>query len=117
MNRKVRRMKEMIRRYVKRHPFPKYGYIKKMMIEKEGDEVFFPEVYYEVIKTIYDHLEDDNRVLRLSGLMHEHGGIEKLRMILWILNRLLDNAKNYNVATYGRRIEFLYQELDSEWQA
>ncbi len=110
-------MKEMIRRYVKRNPFPKYGYIKRMMEEKEGKDVYFPEIYYEVVKIIYENLEDDSRVIRLSRLMHEHGGIPKLSMILYILTQLLDKAKNYNVATYGRRIEFLYQEIDGEWQA
>ncbi len=110
-------MKEILRRYIKKNPFPRYQYIRKMMEKKDGEDVYFPEVYYEVIMRIYENLDNDSKVMRLSGLMHEHGGIEKLSMILYVITELLGRSKNYNIATYGRRIEFMYQELDEEWQA
>lgn len=104
--------------YMKRHPFPSFAYCKDELKKYHSDPNYvFGKYQYIVAKRIYENTGKEKQILRYAKILYDSGGDRMLNANCLLLSIVYGNLRHRYLQDYGRKLEFLYQNVSPTWQA
>ncbi len=109
---------ERIQGYIKKHPFPSYSFCKdKLQKYHSNPNNVFGKYQYIVAKKIYENTGKEVEILRYAQILYDSGGDNMLYTNCLLLSIVYGNIRHRYLQDYGRKLEFLYQNVSPTWQA
>ncbi len=112
-----KRIKRLLKNYVEKNKFIEYEEFEDLVLGYQNMDYIRISKFYFLVKNIYKNIEDDKIILEKANKIYKLGGIKYLQCTLYVLYELLAKTKNYNILTYPRKLEFLFEEVTPDWQA
>lgn len=110
-------IKKKIKKYIKNNPFFEVDEFEQLVLNYMTIDFIRISSLYYLIRNIYKNLDNDEIVIEKAKKIYKLGGLKYLQCSLYILYEALAKTKNYNILTYPRKLEFLYQDITPDWQA
>ncbi len=109
-------MEKRVQKYVEKHKFPSQE-ICEEKLKKYDERIVFSRYQYVICKKIYENLWDERKVVAYGRCLHDIHGLRGLSNCCHLMNILFENSKWRVMQFYGRKLEFLFEGVTSEWQA
>ncbi len=112
-----KKIKRLLKKYIKENEFVEYDEFEQLVLDYMNIDFIKLSLFYMIVKNIYKNIDNDKIILEKASNIYKLGGIKYLQCTLYVLYEQLAKTKNYNINTYPRKLEFLFQEITPEWQA
>ncbi len=110
-------IKKRIKKYIQNNSFFEEDEFDQLVLNYLDIDFIKISSLYLLIRNIYRNLDKDDIILEKAKKIYKLGGLKYLQCSLYILYEALAKTKNYNILTYPRKLEFLYQDITPDWQA
>lgn len=112
----------IIKKYTMKHKFMDYDRFERKALNYSTFNSTNMNRFYYLVKGIYNNLENEKIIVSkardIYNLTSNRSlGFEYLQLSIYLIDNLLEKSKNMNIHSYGRKLEFIYQDVCDDWDA
>lgn len=112
----------IIKKYTMKHKFMDYDIFEQKSLNYSRFNSTNINRFYYLVRAIYNNLDNDKIIVSKARDIYNLTpnrslAFEYLQLSIFLINNLLEKSKNMNIHSYGRKLEFIYQDVCDDWDS
>lgn len=114
--------KSKIKKYTEKHRFMSYDKFENKILSYTNIDNIKIQKFYYLLKNIYNNLDNEKIIISKATEIYnlttnKRLAFEYLQVSIYLIDTLLEKSRNIEIRTYGRKMEFIYQDVCEDWMA